>query len=167
MIYTKIYVTKNLELVFDSVKEDVGLNCILAGEKIDTEFEYEDPFDAYSYWDRTTIYPASGVAISPEAKKLLTDLIDTSNPNFVVSRFSGDFEFYSDGPDYLPKTFTFAFTPEEGSTMRVLKPTDKFTVHTGNGFSLATIDNFTVTSNEFLEKLDISKPISKQSLPKI
>lgn len=160
MIYAKIYVDENSDLIFDSIKKDVRFYCSVAQTK--------KGFSGRSYRvPRTTIIPTSGVVISPEAKTLFENWLNPENPNLAVNNFDGDFELFDAGVhmDDGDSGLGFSFKPSnETDTFRRLKSTDKFTICIKKGINLAVLEDFTQAPNELIKNLNISEPVNESEL---
>ncbi len=160
MIYAKIYVDENSDLVFDSVKQDVDFYCSVS--QLKTDF-FGDPYRV----PRTTITPSSGVVISPEAKALFENCLNPENPNLAVNKFDGDFELFETGVhmDAGDSGLGFSFKPSSTTdTKKILKSTDRFTICVKKGINLEVLEDFTQAPNELIKNLNISEPVNESEL---
>ena len=159
MIYAKMYLNDKGDIVFDSVKENVDGECMLAGRKLDKNNKpYVRQF--------TTVYSASNIVASPESQKIFKKLIDRSNPNRSVNGFVGDFEFYKQENADKNSDYIFSFKPSVvNETQKILSADDKFVICTNKGVSYHVLDKFALSDNEFIKNLDISKPVPEKDIP--
>ena len=159
MIYAKMYLNDKGDIVFDSVKENVDGECLLAGRKLDKNNKpYVRQF--------TTIYSAKHIVASPESQKMFKQLMDRSNPNRSVNGFVGDFEFYKQENSGSSSDYVFSYKPSViNETMKTLSNDDKIVVCTNKGVSYHVLDKFTLSDNEFIKNLDITNPVPENNIP--
>lgn len=157
MIYAKIYLDdedKEKFLVFESCAKGDDIHCRLPGT-------YKSTYGATTIVERTTISPASSVAISPEAQEQLLSILNTNNNQISVLGFFGDFEFSKNNYTNIS---TFGFKPDNAQTSKRLGVDQKFSICSKNGIDISIINNMTLANNEYLKNLNLEKPVSEESL---
>ena len=160
MIYAKIYLETNGDLVIDSVKEDVdGFIEVCRKEK--------RADGSYRIVPMTEIKPSTNVLCSPEAKRMLENILEPRNPNLVVSRFDGELAlFRNNEPLRLDSGLRFCFRPNKlGETKKTITCGGKVYLSVKFGFDLNVLDDFKIADNDFIKKLDISKPVDDAVIP--
>ncbi|MBO7293210.1 MAG: hypothetical protein J6V07_04675, partial [Clostridia bacterium] len=107
---------------------------------------------------------ADYTAISPEAKTLLLARINRSDR--VVSRYSGDFEFYSEEDSWDHGYYRFVARDEvDGVRHRTLQDGDPFLLMLARGgCRRAVLDYMVPCDNETLKSLDLTKRIDEGEL---
>ena len=160
MIYAKIYIEANGDLVIDSVKEDV------AGW-VDVCRKEKRADGTYRIVPMTEIKPSTNVLCSPEAKRMLENILEPLNPNLVVSRFDGELAlFRNNEPLRLDSGLRFCFRPNKlGETKKTITCGGKVYLNVKYGFDLDVLDDFQIADNEFIKNLDISKPVDDVDIP--
>ena len=160
MIYAKIYLESNGDLVLDSVKEDVEGFVDVCQKKV-------MPDGSRRIVPMTEIKPSTNVVCSPEAKRLFTSILDPRNPNLTVSRFDGELAlFRNNAPLYRDSGLRFCFRPDKlGETRKIIKPNGKVYLSVKFGADLDVLDDFRIVDNEFIKNLDISKPVDEEDIP--
>lgn len=159
MIYAKIYLEKTDKesfLVFESCPIGDDIHCRLAGK-------YTSTYGATTTRERTTISPASSVAISPEAREQLFSMLNDKNDKISILGFFGDFEFSKN--NYTNQT-TFGFKPDNIQPSKKLSVDQKFSICSKNGIDVSIINHMTLTDNEYLKNLNLSQPINENLLEK-
>ena len=162
MIYAKIYVDKDGNLIFDSVREHAKFRLVLANQPL-----YRGK--SVTYYPRTIVKSTKYVVCSREARELFLSLLQSDNPNLSFDKYTGDFEMYQQGipiSEY-DKNYAFSFKPNDASdTKRVLMPSDPFVVCTDYGLVYEVLDDFIFADNAFIEALDLEKPVDEAAIPK-
>lgn len=159
MIYAKIYLKTNGDLVIDSVKEEVdGFIEVCRKEK--------RADGSYRIVPMTEIKPSTNVVCSNEAKQMLESLLEPQNPNLIVSRFDGELAlFRNNSPLSHDSGLRFCFRPDKlGETKKTIKPDGKIYLSAEFGVDLEVIDDFRIADNEFIKNLDISKPVDEADI---
>ena len=160
MIYAKIYLETNGDLVIDSVKEDVEGFIEICQKKKKAD-------GSYLIVPMTEIKPSTNVVCSQEAKQMLKILLDPKNPNLTVSKFDGELAlFRNNTPLSRDSGLRFCFRPDKlGETKKTIKPNGKIYLSVEYGMDYAVLDDFKIADNEFIKKLDISNPVCDANIP--
>ena len=154
MIYAKIYLdyddTGRELLVFDSARESspdgyLTVAYTLCGRRRMT---------------RTTVHDVSHIAISPEAKAVLSARL-ADKDSYTTALFDGDFEMIGcRDSQHGWDSGMFAFKPlpeKEGQTKRILYVDEPFILITQVGFSPNALDYMTLLPNDTVKTLDLNK----------
>ena len=160
MIYAKLYLDINGDLIIDSVKEDVKGYIEICQKRL-------RPDGSYIIVPMTEVKPSTNVVCSPEAKHRLQSLFDPKNKNLIVSKFDGEFAlFRSCKPLWRDSGLRFCFRPNRlGETKKTIKPNSTVMLNVGYGLDLDVMDDFRIADNEFIKNLDISKPVDESDIP--
>lgn len=152
MIYAKIFLNSEGKLVFDAIQEYVRYHVYPAVPYVD-----DDGKECRNL--SVTLTMVEEVAISPEAKSVLLEKFSFRNDNLELSLVEGDFEFISYGSRGREGEHgAFSFVPDSGKSSKTLDPDGIISIDRRFGYSLNIVNFMQVFDNDFLVKLDISKP---------
>ncbi len=160
MIYAKLYLDINGDLIIDSVKEDVCGYIEICQKKLRAD-------GSYLIVPMTELKPSTNVVCSLEAKQRLQSLLDPKNPNLIISKFDGELALFRNSkPLWRDSGLRFCFRPDRlGETKKIIKPNSAVMLSVKFGFDFDVIDDFKIAENEFIKNLDISKPIDESDIP--
>lgn len=155
VIYAKIF-SDGDDIVIDSVNKAINYLVYPAEEIVyDDGSRWYDPFIEISH-TRT-------VAISPEAKTALKDMLSYLNPNFDAQMFEGNLKFMYNLKEHEENRGRLAYAPERGSSVLRINRYGKVRLCYQNGFDMRAFDNMKIFDNEFLKNLDISEPFDDEA----
>lgn len=151
LIFAKIYLDKDGNVVFDSVSD---------------EYEpYFFPSKILMYQNKpydntlTEIYEPRSIVASKEAINKLKKIMDLfSNPNIILRELMCDFRFYTTGSK---NDGVILYKPTLGTTKRVINENDIIYIDVSNergGFDIDILDYVNFLDNEEVMSFPLDKP---------